>query len=231
MAESGVYTFQPEIADLLRESFERAQIKSTDIDYGRLESAVRSVNFLLGELHNRGAKAYEMELITQATTVGMESFALPQRVSRVLFATLRRDNIDVPLVPIAQYDYESVPSKSTQGRPVQFWENVTGTGNGARTVYIWPAGENTTDTIRMWCLRRPMEALASGIAQTPGIAFEWQDAFCDGLSVRIAQKFNPEVMGMCQSAYNKSLELARQADRDRAPTRFRVSPLYGRRGR
>jgi hypothetical protein len=231
MAESGVYSYFPEIADLMREGCERAQIKSTDIDYGRLESAIRSVNFVLLEMANLGAKAYEMELITQATTVGMQSFSLPQRVMRVFSASLRRDGTDVPLVPISQYDYEGIAKKDVNGRPVQYWENANGTGNGARSVYIWPAGENTTDSVRLWCLRRPMAALEAGIAQTPGISFEWQDAFCDGLSVRLAQKFNKDMLGTCQKAYGISSTLARQADRERSPLRLRVSPRFGRRGR
>jgi hypothetical protein len=231
MAESGLYTFQPEIADLLRESFERAQIKASDIDYGRLESAVRSANFVLVDLHNQGCKAYELELVTETTTVGMTSFTLPQRIAKVLFATLSRDGIETPLVPISLTDYEAVPKKDVEGRPCQYWDDSTGTGNGVRSVYIWPAGENTTDIIRMWGIRRPMVALETGIAQTPGISFEWQDAFCDGLSVRLAQKFNQDALRVCQAAFADSFKTARLADRDRAPARFRVSPYRGRRGR
>ncbi len=231
MAESGEYSFQPEIADLLREAFERAQIKATDIDYGRMESAVRSANYVLTDLGNRGAKAYEMELVTQTTTPGMVSFSLPQRAARVFTASLRRDGNDVPLIPIAQYDYEAIPEKTVSGRAVQYWDDTLGTGNGARSVYIWPAGENNTDVIRLWILRRPMIALETGIAQTPGIAPEWQDAFADGLSVRLAQKFNMDMKRDCESAFAESLKVARQADRDRAPLRLRVSPYLGRRGR
>lgn len=229
MAESGTYTFNPEIADLMREASERALVLPASMDYTKLSSIIRSANFVVQELAKNGMKAYEMESIEVASTVGMQSFALPARGARVFSIMLRRDGDDVPMVAISRYDYECIPVKDNNGRPNQYFEDDSGTGVTTRNVYIWPSGENTTDVFRIILLRRPMDVV--GLAEEAGVAQNWLDVFCDGLAVRIAQKFNPQQYMLCKKIYDEKLKLTRLDDRERAPARFKMSQRYGRRGR
>lgn len=228
MATSGVFTYNPEIADLLREAFERVLIKPSDIGYDKIESGIRSMNLLLQEWSNRGFKGYEMVQVNQTlSTQGAASFTLPASVLRIFTAVLRRSSIDTPLVMISREDYEAIPAKTTQGRPTELFLDAGVSGLTVRTVYVWPTPENTTDVVRMWCLRRP-EAITS-IAQEPGISSEWTDAFAAGVAVRLARKYAPKLVADLHEEAQSAFNLARDADRDRSPLRLRMS-TRGRRG-
>jgi hypothetical protein len=226
MATSGTYANYPQTADLIREACERALINPSTLDWGRIESMLRSVNFALQKLGQSGAKAYEMELVTQVTSSGMVSFTAPQRCARILMATLSRDGIEVPLVPISRFDYEAIPKKDVEGRANQYFFDDSGLGTTANTVYIWPAGENDSDIVRMWILRRPVDA--NLLNEDIGLSQAWLDAFCDELSVRAAQKYNPAALTTCKQSADDSLKLVREHDRERAPVRFRMSQTAGR---
>lgn len=226
MATSGVFTTNPEIADLLREAFERAGIKSTDIDWPRIESALRSANYVLQDFSNRGAKAYEMALVSQTVTAGTPNYTLAEG-AQVFTAVLRRDGVDTPLVRISREDYEDIPVKTTQGRPSEIFFDSNAYGVAPRTYWLWQVPENSTDSVRLWVLRRPETVRALG--DTLPISFEWQDAFCDALAARLSKKFNPDLASALVGDAAKSFSAAREADRDRAPVRMRMS-TRGRRG-
>lgn len=227
MATSGVFTYNPEIADLLRESFERILLKPSDIGYDKIESGVRSANFVLQEFSNRGFKAYEMALVSQTVTAGDKDFTLPANALRVFTAVLRRGGVDTPMVTISREDYEAIPNKESKGRPSELFVDAGAAGITARTVNLWPVPENSTDIVRMWTLRRPERVV--GLAEEPGIAIEWIDAFCAALAARLAAKYAPALESTRKADAEQAFQYARDADRDRAPLRMRMS-TRGRRG-
>lgn len=226
MATSGVFTTNPEIADLVRESFERAQIKAQDVQWAHIESAIRSANFVMQDFSSKGVKAYELKLVTQLVTGGTAAYTLTEG-ARIFTAVLRRDNIDIPILQISREDYEDIPNKTLTGRPSELFLDPATYGVTPRTYYLWQVPENSTDIVRMWVIRRP--ETINKLNQDAPIAFEWQDAFCDALGLRLAKKFNPSAVQMLAGDAPASFETARMADRDRAPVRFRMS-TRGRRG-
>lgn len=226
MATSGVFTTNPEIADLAREAFERAGIRPQDIDWPRIESALRSAGYVLTDFANRGAKAYEMQLVSQTVTANVSSYTIDPG-AQVFTAVLRRSGIDTPLVKISREDWEDIPNKANPGRPSEIFFDMASYGVEPRTYYVWPVPENSSDVIRLWVLRRPESITA--LSQTAPVSWEWQDAFCDALALRLAKKFNPSFVQSLQPDAAASFIVARQNDRDRAPTRMRMS-TRGRRG-
>lgn len=226
MATSGAFTTNPEVADLLRESFERAGIRPSDIDWTRIESALRSAGHVMQDFSNKGVKAYELALVTQVVTTSTASYAL-STAGRIFTAVLRRDGIDTPLVTISREDYEDIPDKANEGRPSEIFFDAAQYGVTPRSFYLWPVPENSSDIVRMWVIRRP-ETINS-LSDTAPISFEWQDAFCDALALRLAKKFNPDFVEGLERDFARSFHEARLADRDRAPVRMRMS-TRGRRG-
>lgn len=227
MATSGLFSNNPEIADLLREAFERAQIKTTDPDWTRIESAIRSANFVMQDFAARGAKQYQMQLVTQTTQTGNPTYTIDPG-AYLFTAGLRRNGADTPILPISRSDYEEIPNKAVSGRPSEIWLDGGTYGVAPRTYKVWPVPENTSDIIRLWVLRRP-ETITSNLTQTAPISYEFQDAFCDALALRIAKKFNPSIAQALTGDAERSFLLAHALERDRAPVRFRVS-TRGRRG-
>lgn len=220
MATSGVFTTNPEIADLCRESFERAGVRPSDIDWPRIEAALRSANFVLVDFANKGVKSYQMSLVTQTVTANEPAYTIDPG-AQVFTAVLRRSGIDTPLVRISREDYEDIPNKAQPGRPSEIFFDMGTYGVTPRTFYLWPVPENSSDVVRMWVLQRPESV--TQLAQTPPISWEWQDAFCDALALRLAKKFNPSLIQSLTADSLASFGVAQQADRDRSPLRLRVS--------
>lgn len=226
MATSGVFTTNPDIADLLREAYERIGIPPGRITFEHIDSAVRSANYALLELANQGCKAYELTLVSQALTAGTAEYSLGTG-ARIFTASLRRDSIDTPVLQIAREDYEDIPNKAQIGRPSELFLDAATYNITPRPYTLWQVPDRSTDTLRMWVLRRP-ETITT-LAQESPIAFEWQDAFCDELSKRLARKWAPDRFPDAEAAAMHSFKLARENDRDRAAVRMRVS-FRGRRG-
>ena len=230
MSTSGQFGFDPINADILRECFERALIDPSNAPFDQIESAIRSANFTMQALSNSGAKQYELQLYTYTVALNQPSYVFPQEFLRPFTSTRRRAGVDIPVLNISRWDYEDIPNKLSNGAPSEcFWDASGAYASQPRTMYLWPVPENSTDVMRHWMIRSP--EIITGIAETAPISTEWLDAFCDDLALRIARKFNPSAIqtnDMVNTRAN-SFMAARQADRETAPARFRVSSR-GRRG-
>lgn len=226
MATSGAFTTNPDIADLLREAYERIGIPPSRINFEHVDAGVRSANYALNHLGNQGMKAYELVLVSQALTSGLASYSLGTG-ARIFTAALRRDGVDTPMLQIAREDYEHIPNKAQTGRPTELFLDAATYNISPRTYYLWQVPDRSTDTLRMWVLRRP-ESITT-LAQESPISFEWQDAFCDELAKRLARKYAPDRLAEATAAAGESFRLARENDRDRASVRLRMS-TRGRRG-
>lgn len=230
MATSGLFGWDPLNADILRECFERAIIDPALAPYDQIESALRSANFAMQQLNNIGAKQYEMNFYQFTTVQGQASYVFPAQYLAPFTMTRLRAGVDIPVLPISRWDYEDIPNKAVVGATNEaFWDASGVYAGSARTMYLWPVPENSTDVMRFWMIRVP-EVITS-IAETLPISTEWLDAFCDIVALRLARKFNPgavQTNDMVNTA-GLSFTAARQADREKAPARFRVS-ARGRRG-
>jgi hypothetical protein len=227
---SGTFGWDPLNADLFRECFERALIDPALAPYNQIESAIRSANFVMQALSNAGAKQYEMQFYDYSTIQGTPSYVFPQMYLRPFTSTRRRAGVDIPVLNISRWDYEDIPNKLVYGAPSEcFWDASGAYAGSPRTMYLWPNPENSTDVMRHWMIRSP--EIITSLGETAPISTEWLDAFCDGVALRIAKKFNPAAVqqnDMVNQAM-ATMQAARQADRETAPARFRMS-ARGRRG-
>ena len=229
MTTSGQFAWNPEISDLLRECFERALMNPAHQSWDRISSAIRSANFTLQYFSNEcGMIPYQLEL-WQFTTTQLQAFQVaPTKYLQPFTMTRTRAGVQIPVLSISRWDYEDIPSKKSVGATTEaFWDPAGAYAGSARTLYMWPVPENSTDQMRLWMMRAP--EIVTNIAETPPIATEYLDAFCDDLALRIASKFNPQAIQQCAANAIRSLAVARTATRERAPVRMRMS-AKGRRG-
>jgi hypothetical protein len=196
VATTGTYTYDPQIAEVIDEAFERgALMDPKDVGQRHLESFFRSLKLMLNsEWSNLGIRRWMIQQATQALTVGLGDFRLPIGVIDVVGMVLRRSNADTEMYPISRDDYLAIPTKSINGRPDRYWVdrlagNFSSTLSNKR-VYFWQRGSNTTDEIVYDYFRQIQDPGApSNTLQIPANAMAALNA---GMAAYMAEKFKPE---------------------------------------
>jgi len=122
MTTSGSKDFELDVAEYVEEAFERCGLEvRTGYD---LKTAKRSLNLLLADWPNRGLNQWTIEQRTVTLAVGDGEYDLGNDVIDVLSVVLRRDGTDYSLERLSRDEYLTIPTKTTQGRPNQFFLTV-----------------------------------------------------------------------------------------------------------
>jgi len=216
MAVSGSKNFELDVAEYIEEAFERCGLEvRTGYD---LKTAKRSLNLMLAEWANRGLNQWTIKQRTQTLTQADGEYDLGTDVIDVLSLVVRRDNTDYALTRVSRDTFLSIPNKTTQGRPSQFFLDRQITPN----LKIWPIPENSTDVIYYDALTRMDDADAQ--VNTLDMPFRFYPCLAAGLAYYIALKRAPNRLQLLKAVYEEEFERAMAEDRDRAS--FNVVPQY-----
>ena len=143
MATSGTRTFSLDAATAIEEAYELAGLELRT-GYDAL-AARRSLNLLFADWSNRGIQLWEVTQVTTSLVEGTNSYALNAYDIDILDAVIRREvggtDTDYQISRIDRNEFLGIPTKSTKGRPSQFYVERTITP----TLYLWPTPENSTD--------------------------------------------------------------------------------------
>lgn len=226
MATSGTTDFDLDFLELAEEAWERASGGATELRSGyNLRTARRSLNLLLLDWANRGINLWTLEEGSVPLAAGQARYVVePDTVDlmehRVRYGT---ETSDLPLTRISLSNYTSLPTRGSQGRPVQIV--VDRKVNGPEVV-LWPVPDRDGYTLVYWRLRRMQDAGAG--VQTQDVPFRMLPALTAGLAYMIAGKI-PEGMARLQllkAQYDEAWILASNEDREKASVRF--VPSIGR---
>jgi hypothetical protein len=180
MAVSGSTDFELDVAEYVEEAFERCGLEArTGYD---LRTAKRSLNLMFADWANRGLNQWTIKQRTQTVTQGTSEYALLADVIDVLAAVVRRDGTDFTIPRIGRDAYLSIPTKTTTGRPTQFFLDRQITPN----LKIWPVPENSTDIIVYDCLTRLDDADA--MVNTIDVPFRFYPCLAAGLAYYLSLK-------------------------------------------
>lgn len=196
MATTGTYLYDPQIAEVMDEAFERgALMDPKDIGQRHIESFFRSLRTMLNsEWSNLGERRWMIEQTSEPMTVDKFQFRLPIGAIDVVGMVLRRNNADTEMYAISREDYLAIPDKTINGRPDRWWVDRQA-GNFSTTlsnkvVNLWQRGSNTTDEIVYDYLRQIQDPGAPrNTLQIPANAMA---ALMAGMSAYMAEKFRPE---------------------------------------
>ena len=218
MALSGSTDFEPNVTEFIEEAFERCGLElRTGYD---LKTAKRSINLMLAEWANRGLNQLTIELATQTVTEGTNSYPLNANVIDLLDMVVRRTInstvTDTSIGRISRSEYLNIPTKSTEGRPSQFFFDKLTTP----AIKVWPTPENSTDVLVFNKLVRMDDADTA--INTMDMPFRFYPCFAAGLAYYISVKKAPEKSGMLKQMYEEEFERASSTDEDRAS--FRIRP-------
>ena len=214
MAFSGSTNFELDVADYIEEAFERCGLEArTGYD---LQTARRSMNIMLAEWSNRGLNQWTIEQRTQALATNDTEYSLGTDKIDILSVVVRRSDTDFSLSRISRDTYLNIPTKSTTGRPTQYFLDRQITPN----LKIYPAPENSTDVIIYDALTRMQDADSQ--VNTMEIPFRFYPCLTAGLAYYIAMKKAPDRIQLLKTVYEEEFERAMGEDRDRSS--FSVTP-------
>ena len=216
MATSSSTDFELDVADYIEEAFERCGLEvRTGYD---LKTAKRSLNLMLAEWANRGLNQWTIEQRSFTVTSGTAATTLGTDVIDILSVVVRRSGTDFALDRLSRDEYLNIPTKTTTGRPTQFFLDRQITPN----LKIWPTPENSTDVIFYDALTRIQDADTQ--VNTLEVPFRFYPCLAAGLAYYIALKRAPQRLQILKAVYEEEFERAMTEDRDRAS--FNVVPQY-----
>src|SRR6056300_1074965 len=141
MTVSGSKDFELDVADYIEEAFERCGLEvRTGYD---LKTAKRSLNLMFADWANRGLNQWTIAQRNFTVTENDGDVDLGTDVIDILSLVVRRDGTDYALDRISRDEYLNIPTKSTTGRPTQFF--VDRQINPA--LKMWPLPDNSTDVV------------------------------------------------------------------------------------
>jgi hypothetical protein len=216
MTTSGSKDFELDVAEYIEEAFERCGLEvRTGYD---LKTAKRSLNLMLAEWANRGLNQWTIKQRSLSLTQADGEYDLGTDVIDVLSVVVRRSNTDYALDRVSRDTFISIPNKTTQGRPSQFFLDRQLTPN----LKVWPVPENSTDTIIYDALTR----MDDGDAQvnTMDMPFRFYPCLAAGLAYYISMKRAPQRIQLLKAVYEEEFERAMAEDRDRSS--FNIVPQY-----
>jgi hypothetical protein len=216
MTTSGSKDFELDVADYIEEAFERCGLEvRTGYD---LKTAKRSLNLMLADWANRGLNQWTIKQRSITMVQGDGEYDLGTDVIDVLSVIVRRDSTDYALERLSRSDYITIPNKTTQGRPNQFFLDRQLTPN----LKLWPLPDNSTDVIYYDALTRMDDA--DTFVNTMDLPFRFYPCLAAGLSYYLSLKRAPQRTQLLKAVYEEEFQRAAEEDRDRAS--FNVAPKY-----
>ena len=218
MATSGSRDFNLDVGEIIEEAFERCGLEvRTGYD---ARTARRSLNLMFAEWANRGINMWTVEQGTITLTQGQAQETLLPDVVDVLEIVLRRGNTDYEVERISRGDYVTLPNKTTQGRPSQFWFNR----QISPVINLWAVPENSTDQIIYYYVQRIEDA--DTLVNTTDMPFRFYPCMVAGLAYSLAMKRAPDRIQLLKSVYEEEFQRAADEDEDRVPLKFQPSMRY-----
>ena len=220
MAVSGSKDFELDVNDYIEEAFERCGLMAqTGYD---LKTAKRSLNLMLADWANRGLNQWTIEQTTISLTQGTGNYSLGADTIDILSTVVRRSSTDYSIDRISRDDYISIPNKTQQARPSQFFVDR----QINPTLKLWPIPENSTDVVVVDKLVRIDDADTQ--INTLEIPFRFYPCLAAGLAYYLAIKRAPDRVQLLKAIYEEEFERAASEDRDRASFNVQPSMAYAR---
>ena len=218
MATSGSRDFNLDVSDIIEEAYERCGLEvRTGYD---ARTARRSMNLMFADWANRGINLWTVRQATITLTQGQATETLTSDVVDLLEVVLRRNGTDFDINKISRGEYLSVPTKTTTGRPSQFYFNR----QVLPQITMWPTPENSTDQIVYYYIRRLEDADA--LVNDVELPFRFLPCAVAGMAYYIALKKAPERIQLLKTVYEEEFQRAADEDEDRVSLKLQPDIQY-----
>jgi len=218
MTTSGSRDFNLDVGEIIEEAYERCGLEvRTGYD---ARTARRSLNLMFADWANRGLNLWTVKQGTITLTAGQAQETLTDDVVDLLEVTLRRDGTDYEVERISRGEYATLPNKTTQGRPSQFYFDR----QIDPVINLWSVPENSTDQLIYYYVRRIEDA--DTLVNTTDMPFRFYPCMVAGLAYYMAMKRAPERVQLLKSVYEEEFQRAADEDEGRTPLKLQPSLSY-----
>tara|TARA_R110000765_G_scaffold26074_1_gene63780 strand:- start:1071 stop:1739 length:669 start_codon:yes stop_codon:yes gene_type:complete len=218
MSTSSTRDFDLNIAEIIEEAYERCGLEvRTGYD---AQTARRSLNLMFAEWSNRGVDLWTVKSDTQALTQGTSAYSLSKHVISMLQIVLTRDGTDYEMDRISRANYASIPKKTTQGRPSQYYFDR----QIAPVINVWATPENSTDVLTYYFIKQMEDA--DYLYNNVEAPLRFYPCLVAGLAYYMAMKRAPDRMQMLKSVYEEEFARASDMDQDFLDLPLRPSGSY-----
>lgn len=218
MATSGSRDFNLDVGEIIEEAYERCGLEvRTGYD---ARTARRSLNLMFADWANRGLNLWTVKQGTITLTAGQAQETLTADVVDLLEVTLRRSGTDYEVERISRGEYATLPNKTTQGRPSQFYFDR----QIDPVINLWSVPENSTDQLIYYYVRRIDDA--DTLVNTTDMPFRFYPCMVAGLAYYMAMKRAPERMQLLKAVYEEEFQRAAEEDEARVPLKLQPSSSY-----
>ena len=224
MTTSGTALFNPDISEIIEESWERIGIEA--VTGYEVRTARRSMNLLGLEWANRQVHLWTISSATVPLLAATATYTLPADTVDLLDVVIRTSvggvNTDLSIGRLSVGDYSAIPTKSSPGRPVQFYVDRQG---AAPTITVWPVPPDTSYTLVYWRMRRIQDVGTDG-SITADVSARAIPALVSGLAYYLGMKRAPDRLQELKAIYDEQFNMMVEEDRERSS--FRVQPRFNR---
>ena len=218
MATSGSRDFDLDVAEIIEEAYERCGLEvRTGYD---ARTARRSLNLMFADWANRGLNLWTVKQATQALTQGTATYTFTSDYTDLLEVVVRRSGTDFEISRMSRSEYLTVPNKTTQGRPSQYYYNR----QVEPQITLWPTPENSTDTLVYYYVQRIEDVDA--LVNTTDAPFRFLPCMVAGLAYYTALKKAPERVQLLKNLYEEEFQRAADEDEDRVALKLQPSIQY-----
>ena len=218
MTTSGSRDFNLDVGEIIEEAYERCGLEvRTGYD---ARTARRSLNLMFADWANRGLNLWTVKQGTITLTAGQAQETLTDDVVDLLEVTLRRSGTDYEVERISRGEYATLPNKTTQGRPSQYYFDR----QIDPVINLWSVPENSTDQLIYYYVRRIDDA--DTLVNTTDMPFRFYPCMVAGLAYYMAMKRAPERVQLLKSVYEEEFQRAADEDEGRTPLKLQPSLSY-----
>ena len=218
MTTSGSRDFDLDVAEIIEEAYERCGLEvRTGYD---ARTARRSMNLMFADWANRGLNLWTVKQATQALTQGTATYTFTSDYTDLLEVVVRRSGTDFEISRMSRSEYLTVPNKTTQGRPSQYYYNR----QVEPQITLWPTPENSTDTLVYYYVQRIEDVDA--LVNTTDAPFRFLPCMVAGLAYYTALKKAPERVQLLKNLYEEEFQRAADEDEDRVALKLQPSIQY-----
>lgn len=218
MSTSGTRDWDLSIAEIIEEAYERCGLEvRTGYD---AETARRSLNLMFADWSNRGVNLWTVRSATQALTQGTSAYTLNKHTVDILQIVLNRDGTDYEMDQISRANYASLPDKTTQGRPSQYYFDR----RISPVINVWASPENSTDTLTYYYIQQMEDA--DYLYNNVEAPLRFYPCMVAGLAYYMAMKRAPDRMQILKAVYDEEFARASDMDQDFLDLALRPSGSY-----
>ena len=218
MSTSGTRTFDLSIAEIIEEAYERCGLEvRTGYD---AETARRSLNLMFADWSNRGVNLWTVRSATEPLVQGTSAYTLNKHTVDILQIVLNRNGTDYEMDQISRANYASLPNKTTQGRPSQYYFDR----RISPIINVWATPENSTDTLTDYYIQQMEDA--DYLYNNVEAPLRFYPCMVAGLAYYMAMKRAPDRLQILKSVYEEEFARASDMDQDFLDLALRPSGSY-----